>query len=63
MPQTPIFIISSGRTGSTFIAETLNKHKKICVISELIEPLKKMEFLKKKIFQEKLFMKLYQNLA
>ena len=40
MPQTPIFIISSGRTGSTFIAETLNKHKKTCVISELIEPLK-----------------------
>ena len=55
MPQTPIFIISSGRTGSTFIAETLNKHKKICVISELIEPLKKMEFFEKKNISGKTF--------
>jgi len=37
--QTPIFIVSTGRTGSTFIAEALNKHPKIAIILDIIEPL------------------------
>ena len=36
--QQPIFIVSSGRTGSTLISRILNNHKKICIISDLIEP-------------------------
>lgn len=37
--QPPIFIISTGRCGSTFIADNLNLHPDIIVISELFEPI------------------------
>jgi hypothetical protein len=45
--QKPIFIISSGRTGSTLISKILNKHKDICIISDLIEPVGNNKFLEK----------------
>ena len=39
MPQqTPIFIISSGRTGSTLLAHMLNRHPDILIVSDLFEP-------------------------
>ena len=47
--QNPIFIISSGRTGSTLISKILNKHKDICIISDLIEPIGNNKFLEKNI--------------
>ncbi len=47
--QNPIFIISSGRTGSTLISKILNKHKDICIISDLIEPVGNNEFLEKNV--------------
>lgn len=37
--QIPIFVVSPGRTGSTFLARFLNDHPKIVVISDLFEPL------------------------
>jgi len=40
----PIFIISSGRTGSTLISKILNSHKELCVISDLIEPVGNNDF-------------------
>ncbi len=36
--QTPIFIISSGRTGSTLLAKMLNRHPEILIVSDLFEP-------------------------
>lgn len=36
--QTPIFIISSGRTGSTLLAHMLNRHPDILIVSDLFEP-------------------------
>lgn len=36
--QTPIFIISSGRTGSTLLARMLNRHPELVIISDLFEP-------------------------
>ena len=32
--QTPIFIISYGRSGSTLISDILNSHNQICCIQE-----------------------------
>ena len=45
--QTPIFIVSTGRTGSTFIAEALNKHPNIAIILDIIEPLGPNPFFEK----------------
>ena len=50
MKQKPIFIVSSGRTGSTLIARILNKHKDICVISDLIEPIGNNNFIERNIY-------------
>ncbi len=50
MKQKPIFIVSSGRTGSTLIARILNKHKDICVISDLIEPIGDNNFIERNIY-------------
>ena len=36
--QIPIFIISSGRTGSTLLAHMLNRHPEILIVSDLFEP-------------------------
>lgn len=36
--QRPIFVISSGRTGSTLLARQLNNHPEILVVSDLLEP-------------------------
>ncbi len=44
----PIFIVSCGRTGSTLISKILNKHREICIVSDLIEPEGNNKFLKKK---------------
>lgn len=50
MKQKPIFIVSSGRTGSTLIAKILNKHKDICIISDLIEPVGDNKFIDKNTY-------------
>ncbi len=36
--QTPIFVVSSGRTGSTFLGKMLNRHPDIVCMGDLIEP-------------------------
>ncbi|MEM7102870.1 MAG: sulfotransferase [Bacteroidota bacterium] len=36
--QIPIFIISSGRTGSTLLAHMLNRHPDVLIVSDLFEP-------------------------
>jgi len=36
--QTPLFIVSSGRAGSTFLARLINMHPDIICISDLFEP-------------------------
>ncbi len=36
--QRPIFIVSSGRTGSTALARMLNNHPQILIVSDLFEP-------------------------
>lgn len=54
----PIFLVSSGRTGSTIISNILNNHKDICVISDIIEPIGDNSFLinkTEKITGEKFF--------
>ena len=53
----PIFILSSGRTGSTLISKILNSHKDICLISDLIEPVGDNRFIEqnKKITNEKFY--------
>ena len=55
--QEPIFLLSSGRTGSTLISKILNKHKDICIISDLIEPVGDNQFLENniKLTQKKFF--------
>lgn len=55
--QKPIFILSSGRTGSTLISKILNKHKDICIISDLIEPVGDNRFFERntKISQKSFF--------
>ncbi len=57
--QKPIFIVASGRSGSTLIANILNRHKKICIISDLIEPVGDNRFFEKNINVER---KYYFNL-
>lgn len=37
--QVPIFFVSPGRTGSTFLARMLNDHPRILIVSDLFEPL------------------------
>ena len=37
-PQTPIFILSAGRTGSTFLARVIRSHPRILCVSDIIEP-------------------------
>jgi len=44
----PIFIVSCGRTGSTLISNILNKHKDLCIISDIIEPVGNNSFIKDK---------------
>jgi len=39
MKQKPIFIINTGRCGSTFLSRIINEHPQFLVISELIEPI------------------------
>jgi len=36
--QTPVFILSSGRTGSTFLARLLRAHPRLLCVSDLFEP-------------------------
>ncbi|MFQ5632488.1 MAG: sulfotransferase, partial [bacterium] len=36
--QTPIFVISSGRTASTFLARLINKHPQLLCVSDFFEP-------------------------
>ncbi|MFC2061380.1 sulfotransferase [Elusimicrobiota bacterium] len=36
--QIPVFIVSSGRTGSTILAKMLNRHPEILIASDLFEP-------------------------
>lgn len=36
--QTPIFIVSSGRTGSTLLAHMINRHPGLLCVSDLFEP-------------------------
>lgn len=36
--QTPIFVLSSGRTGSTFLARIINRHPRMACMSDLFEP-------------------------
>lgn len=48
--QKPIFIASSGRTGSTLIAKILNRHRDICIISDLIEPIGNNNFFEKNTY-------------
>lgn len=36
--QTPVFVLSSGRTGSTFLAKMINRHPELLCVSDLFEP-------------------------
>ncbi|UCE06529.1 MAG: hypothetical protein JSW07_00355 [bacterium] len=36
--QTPIFVLSSGRTGSTLLARMINRHDRLLCVSDLFEP-------------------------
>jgi hypothetical protein len=36
--QTPVFIVSAGRSGSTFLAKLVNQHPEIVCVSDLFEP-------------------------
>lgn len=36
--QPPLFVLSSGRTGSTLLARLLNRHPELLVVSDLFEP-------------------------
>ncbi len=45
--QTPFFILSSGRTGSTFLARILNKHPDIIIVSDLFEPVGEEPYFRK----------------
>jgi hypothetical protein len=36
--QTPVFIVSAGRSGSTFLAKLINQHPDIVCMSDLFEP-------------------------
>ena len=40
--------MSCGRTGSTLISNILNKHKDLCIISDIIEPIGNNSFIKNK---------------
>ena len=36
--KTPVFIVSAGRSGSTFLAKLINDHPDIVCVSDLFEP-------------------------
>lgn len=36
--QTPIFVVSSGRAGSTLLAKMINRHPRLLCVSDLFEP-------------------------
>ena len=36
--ETPIFLVSSGRTGSTFLARMIHRHPRLLCVSDLFEP-------------------------
>lgn len=43
--QPPLFIVTSGRSGSTFLARALHEHPDLTVISDLFEPVGAMPYL------------------
>ncbi|MBN1006409.1 sulfotransferase [Amphritea pacifica] len=45
MQQPPIFLISSGRCGSTFFSDSIHSHPEMLSVSELIEPVMPVPFL------------------
>jgi hypothetical protein len=47
MSQTPVFLISSGRCGSTFFSDAIHSHPDMLSVSELIEPVIPVPFLDK----------------
>jgi len=38
--QNPIFIVSAGRSGSTFLAKLINQHPEIVCVSDIFEPIR-----------------------
>ena len=36
--QTPIFVVSSGRAGSTLLARMIHRHPQLLCVSDLFEP-------------------------
>lgn len=45
MQQAPIFLVSSGRCGSTFFSDSINTHPQLISISELFEPIMPVPYL------------------
>lgn len=43
--QTPLFVISSGRTGSTFLARLIRSHPQLLCASDIFEPVGKVPYL------------------
>jgi len=42
--QTPIFVVSSGRTGSTLLAKMIHRHPEMLCVSDIFEPIGEIPF-------------------
>lgn len=47
--QQPIFVLSSGRTGSTFLARLIRSHPELLPVSDLIEPVGEIPYLNREL--------------